>query len=205
MLAAARARLPDARFLEGDAAHWRVDGADLVFANAVFHWVPGPYRASSRGSPAELPPGGCLAAQMPDNEAEPTPCPDARDRRAASPSAQSSRARAARARRSAPSPITTRRFAAIATTSISGARFICTGSRAPRRSSHGSRARACAPISRRLTPDERARISRALSRGDRKGLSAAAVGRRAAAVPAPVPRRAARGTWLTEALTRRAG
>jgi trans-aconitate 2-methyltransferase len=71
MLAAARARLPDARFLEGDAAHWRVDGADLVFANAVFHWVPEHIGVIARLA-GELAPGGCLAAQMPDNEAEPT-------------------------------------------------------------------------------------------------------------------------------------
>ncbi len=71
MLAAARALLPRVRFVEGDAANWRVDGADLVFSNAVFHWVPGHIGVIARLA-AELPPGGCLAAQMPDNEAEPT-------------------------------------------------------------------------------------------------------------------------------------
>ena len=71
MLAAARARLPQARFLEGDVAHWRADDADLVFANAVFHWVPDHIRVVARLA-GELAPGSCLAAQMPDNEAEPT-------------------------------------------------------------------------------------------------------------------------------------
>jgi len=71
MLAEARARLPRVRFLEGDAAHWRAEGADLVFSNAVFHWVPDHLRVIARLA-GELPPGGCLAAQMPDNEAEPT-------------------------------------------------------------------------------------------------------------------------------------
>jgi trans-aconitate 2-methyltransferase len=71
MLAAARARLPDARFAEGDAAHWGADGADLVFANAVFHWIPNHIAVIARLA-GELAPGGCLAAQLPDNEAEPT-------------------------------------------------------------------------------------------------------------------------------------
>lgn len=71
MLAAARARLPRVRFVAGDAAHWRVNGADLVFANAVFQWVPDHLRVLARFA-VELPPGGCLAVQMPDNEAEPT-------------------------------------------------------------------------------------------------------------------------------------
>ena len=42
MLAAARAALPDRQFIEGDLSIWRTDRrADLVFANAVFQWVPG--------------------------------------------------------------------------------------------------------------------------------------------------------------------
>ena len=39
MLTAARKRLPDVEFAKGDAATWPVGSADLVFANAVFHWV----------------------------------------------------------------------------------------------------------------------------------------------------------------------
>ena len=71
MLAAARERLPNVQFVEGDAARWRDENADLVFANAVFHWVPDHIGVMARLA-ADLPPGGCLAVQMPDNEAEPT-------------------------------------------------------------------------------------------------------------------------------------
>jgi trans-aconitate 2-methyltransferase len=70
MLAAARARLPDVRFLEGDAANWK-GRADLVFANALFHWVPDHIGVMTR-MVVDLEPGGCLAAQMPDNEDEST-------------------------------------------------------------------------------------------------------------------------------------
>jgi trans-aconitate 2-methyltransferase len=70
MLAAARARLPGVRFLQGDAAHWS-GRADLIFANALFHWVPDHIVVMTRVV-GGLEPGGCLAAQMPDNEAEPT-------------------------------------------------------------------------------------------------------------------------------------
>jgi trans-aconitate 2-methyltransferase len=71
MLAAARARLPGIAFRRGDAAAWRDPAADLVFANALFQWVPGHIGVMARIA-ANLPPGGCLAAQMPDNRAEPT-------------------------------------------------------------------------------------------------------------------------------------
>src|SRR5436853_5935144 len=41
MLAEARARLPRARFVEADLAEWSPPApADLLFANAVFQWVP---------------------------------------------------------------------------------------------------------------------------------------------------------------------
>jgi trans-aconitate 2-methyltransferase len=70
MLAAARARLPGVHFLQGDVAHW-AGRADLIFANALFHWVPDHIGVMTR-LVGDLAPGGCLAAQMPDNEAEPT-------------------------------------------------------------------------------------------------------------------------------------
>jgi trans-aconitate 2-methyltransferase len=70
MLAAAHVRLPAVRFLEGDAANWN-GSADLVFANALFQWVPGHIAVMAR-LVEDLEPGGCLAAQMPDNENEPT-------------------------------------------------------------------------------------------------------------------------------------
>ena len=41
MLAAARKRLPAATFVEADAATWSpAEPVDLLFANAVFQWVP---------------------------------------------------------------------------------------------------------------------------------------------------------------------
>jgi trans-aconitate 2-methyltransferase len=70
MLAAARLRAPEAEFVKGDAALWRGD-ADLIFANALFHWVPDHIGVMTR-LVAEMSPGGCIAAQMPDNEAEPS-------------------------------------------------------------------------------------------------------------------------------------
>ena len=41
MLAVARARLPTARFIKDDIAHWRPSApADLIFANATLHFLP---------------------------------------------------------------------------------------------------------------------------------------------------------------------
>jgi trans-aconitate 2-methyltransferase len=71
MLASARERLPGVSFVEGDARTWRDPSADLVFANALLQWVPDHIRVMARLA-AELPGGGCLATQMPDNEAEPS-------------------------------------------------------------------------------------------------------------------------------------
>ena len=71
MLKAAAKRLPDVKFREGDAASFDASGFDLVFANAVFHWVPGHLGVLARLA-AALPEGGALAAQMPDNEEEPS-------------------------------------------------------------------------------------------------------------------------------------
>jgi trans-aconitate 2-methyltransferase len=66
MLAAAAKRLPGASFVQGDAGGFDSAGFDLVFANAVFHWVPRHLAAISRLARA-LPQGGVLAFQMPDN------------------------------------------------------------------------------------------------------------------------------------------
>lgn len=71
MLEQAAARLPDARFAQADIASYQPDAPfDLIFANAVLHWVP--------DHPALLPrlmrmlaPGGHLAIQMPVNLDEP--------------------------------------------------------------------------------------------------------------------------------------
>jgi trans-aconitate 2-methyltransferase len=71
MLAAAAKRLPKLTFQEGDAATFDASGFDLVFANAVFQWVPD-HLSVLRRLAASLPEGGCLAVQMPDNEEEPS-------------------------------------------------------------------------------------------------------------------------------------
>jgi trans-aconitate 2-methyltransferase len=71
MLRQARQRLPRCTFVEGDLATWLPDEpADLLFGNAVFHWVPDHPKVLARLLQA-LPQDGVLAVQMPDNTAEP--------------------------------------------------------------------------------------------------------------------------------------
>ena len=71
MLRQARARLPDRVFVEGDLATWSPPpGTDVLFANAVFQWVPD-HPAVLRRLLEALPQGGALAVQMPDNTNEP--------------------------------------------------------------------------------------------------------------------------------------
>lgn len=72
MLAEAQKRLPTASFAEADATTWTpAPGTDLVFANAIYQWVPDHLTQLPRVL-AALPPGGVLAVQMPDNMAEPS-------------------------------------------------------------------------------------------------------------------------------------
>jgi trans-aconitate 2-methyltransferase len=72
MLAEACKRLPDVHFFEGDAGTWMPDGdVDVVFANAIFQWLPDHQQVLARILGA-LKPGAVLAVQMPDNLAEPT-------------------------------------------------------------------------------------------------------------------------------------
>lgn len=72
MLAAARERLPGVRIEQADIARWQVpEGTDLLFSNAVFHWLPDHLPLLARLL-AALAPGGALALQMPDNLDEPT-------------------------------------------------------------------------------------------------------------------------------------
>lgn len=72
MLRAARERLPGATFVDADVATWQPDApADLLFANAVFQWVPGHLAVLERLM-GNLAPGGVLAVQMPDNLGEPS-------------------------------------------------------------------------------------------------------------------------------------
>jgi trans-aconitate 2-methyltransferase len=67
MLRQARERLPGHTFIEANIAHWAPpDGTDVLFANAVFQWMPNHLRQITRLL-SSLPPGGVLAAQMPDN------------------------------------------------------------------------------------------------------------------------------------------
>jgi trans-aconitate 2-methyltransferase len=72
MLAEARTRVPAASFGEADANSWVPEpGTDLIFANAIYQWVP-EHLAQLPRVLAALQPGGVLAVQMPDNMAEPS-------------------------------------------------------------------------------------------------------------------------------------
>jgi len=72
MLRAARARLPRCQFVDGDIAAWSPGpSTDLLFANAVFQWVPH-HPAVLRRLLEALTPGGVVAVQMPDNTREPS-------------------------------------------------------------------------------------------------------------------------------------
>jgi trans-aconitate 2-methyltransferase len=71
MLRQARERLPRCKFVEADLSTWMPQpDTDLLFGNAVFHWVPDHPNVLKRLLQA-LGPGGVLAVQMPDNENEP--------------------------------------------------------------------------------------------------------------------------------------
>jgi trans-aconitate 2-methyltransferase len=71
MLRQARERLPGCAFVAADLATWNPpERTDLLFANAVFQWVPDHPAALQRLLGA-LPAGGVLAVQMPDNTSEP--------------------------------------------------------------------------------------------------------------------------------------
>ena len=71
MIAAAKLRLPDAKFEIADISTWHTDTKyDLIFANAALQWVPD----HARVFPMllnQLNDGGTLAVQMPDNFEEP--------------------------------------------------------------------------------------------------------------------------------------
>ena len=72
MLTRARADLPALDFLEADVSTYRPsEPADVLFANAVFQWVPDHARLLPALMEA-LRPGGVLAFQVPDNLNEPT-------------------------------------------------------------------------------------------------------------------------------------
>jgi trans-aconitate 2-methyltransferase len=72
MLRQARERLPSCAFSQADLSTWSPEpGTDLLYANAVFQWVPQHAAVLQRLLEA-LPKGGVLAVQMPDNLNEPS-------------------------------------------------------------------------------------------------------------------------------------
>ena len=72
MLEAARKRIPGTAFVEADLSTWRPsEPADLLFANAVFQWLPN-HLDIFDGLMDGLVSGGVLAVQMPDNVNEPS-------------------------------------------------------------------------------------------------------------------------------------
>lgn len=72
MLERARRELPEVEWVETDAGTWEAaDPIDVIFANAVFHWLPEHERIFPRLL-RMLRPGGVLAVQMPRNYEEPS-------------------------------------------------------------------------------------------------------------------------------------
>lgn len=72
MLKSARQRLPGVDFVDCDLATWTPhEPAALLFANAVFQWLPDHMALLTRLMDG-LRRGGVLAVQMPDNLAEPS-------------------------------------------------------------------------------------------------------------------------------------
>jgi trans-aconitate 2-methyltransferase len=72
MLEKAKQRLPLVRFDQADLSSWTpAQPADLLFANAVFQWLPNHLEILVRLM-GQLRPNGILAVQMPDNLDEPS-------------------------------------------------------------------------------------------------------------------------------------
>jgi len=72
MLKKARAAQPDIVFEEADIARWApAPDTDLLYANAVFHWLPD-HGNEMRRLLHPLQPGSVLAIQVPDNLDEPS-------------------------------------------------------------------------------------------------------------------------------------
>jgi trans-aconitate 2-methyltransferase len=72
MIDKARKRLPTVKFELADAAAWQPERpVDVIFANAVFQWLP-EHPAVFQRLMGLLAPGGTLAVQMPDNLSEPS-------------------------------------------------------------------------------------------------------------------------------------
>jgi trans-aconitate 2-methyltransferase len=65
MIERARQAFPAAKWIFGDAANWTADEPyDLVFSNALLHWLPD-HAALCRRLLEQVAPGGALAAQLP--------------------------------------------------------------------------------------------------------------------------------------------
>lgn len=72
MLRSARQALPALEWIQADLAGWQADTpVDLLFANAVLHWLPDHATLLPRLL-GMLRPGGVLALQMPSNDHEPS-------------------------------------------------------------------------------------------------------------------------------------
>ena len=72
MIEKARARLPNVTFGLADASVWQPEKpVDVIFANAVFQWLP-EHPAIFQRLMGFLSPHGTLAVQMPDNLGEPS-------------------------------------------------------------------------------------------------------------------------------------
>ncbi|KAH7357381.1 S-adenosyl-L-methionine-dependent methyltransferase [Pyrenochaeta sp. MPI-SDFR-AT-0127] len=71
MLAKARVSQPDVEFVQGDLSTYAPSGADVLFSNAVFHWLRTPSRIQTLVRLFEsLSPGGVVGIQVPDNYTE---------------------------------------------------------------------------------------------------------------------------------------